>query len=123
MASRKSAPDRSPRRSPTDSPWTRAREAWRTARLSRRRRLRPRSKSVRERRVARPLLTDHFDGRRFFNPSGAQGQATWTVPRRLLIPRTRWASRIPVEPRRPPTVGRDDLVVTFVGHATLLIQV
>ena len=41
----------------------------------------------------------------------------------LLTPRTRWPSRIPVEPRRPPTVGPDDLVVTFVGHATFLIQV
>ena len=41
----------------------------------------------------------------------------------LLTPRTRWPSRIPVEPRRPPTVGRDDVVVTFVGHATFLIQV
>src|SRR5947207_5709468 len=47
----------------------------------------------------RPLLTDHFDGRRFFNPSGAQGQPTWMVPRMLLTPRTRWPSRIPVEPR------------------------
>src|SRR5947199_8204252 len=45
------------------------------------------------------------------------------VPRMLLTPRTRWPSRSPVEPRRPPTVGRDDLVVTFVGDATFLIQV
>jgi len=45
------------------------------------------------------------------------------VPRLLLTPRTPWPSRIPVEPRRPPTVGPDDVVVTFVGHATFLIQV
>jgi len=67
--------------------------------------------------------TDHFDGRRFFNPSGAQGQPVWMVPRMLLTPRTRWPSRIPVEPRRPPNLGPDDVVVTFVGHATFLIQV
>ena len=67
--------------------------------------------------------TDHFDGRQFFNPSGAQGQPVWMVPRMLLTPRTRWPSRIPVEPRRPPTIGPDDVVVTFVGHATFLIQV
>jgi len=36
---------------------------------------------------------------------------------------TRWPSAIPVEPRRPPITGPDDVVVTFVGHATFLIQV
>jgi len=41
----------------------------------------------------------------------------------LLTPRTPWPSRIPVEPRRPPHIGPDDVVVTFVGHATFLIQV
>ena len=41
----------------------------------------------------------------------------------LLTPRTPWPSRIPVAPRRPPHVGPDDVVVTFVGHATFLIQV
>ena len=40
----------------------------------------------------------------------------------LLTPRTRWPSRMPVEPRRLPHVGPDDVVVTFVGHATFLIQ-
>src|SRR6266513_2560897 len=66
--------------------------------------------------------TDHFDGRRFFNPSGAQGQPVWMVPRMLLTPRTRWPSRIPVEPRRLPDIGLDAVVVTFVGHATFLIS-
>jgi L-ascorbate metabolism protein UlaG (beta-lactamase superfamily) len=59
--------------------------------------------------------TDHFDGRRFFNPNGANGQPVWMVPRLLLTPRTRWPSRIPV--------GPEDVAVTFVGHATFLIQV
>jgi L-ascorbate metabolism protein UlaG (beta-lactamase superfamily) len=67
--------------------------------------------------------TDHFDGRRFFNPNGANGQPVWMVPRLLLTPRTQWPSRIPVEPRRPPKIGPDDVAVTFVGHATFLIQV
>jgi len=67
--------------------------------------------------------SDHFDGRRFFNPTGANGQPVWMVPRLLLAPRTRWPSRVPVEPRRPPQIGPDDVVVTFVGHATFLIQV
>jgi L-ascorbate metabolism protein UlaG (beta-lactamase superfamily) len=67
--------------------------------------------------------TDHFDGRRFFNPSGANGQPIWMVPRMLLTPRTRWPSAVPVEPKAPPTIGTDDVVVTFIGHATFLIQV
>src|SRR2546425_6640460 len=67
--------------------------------------------------------SDHFDGRRFFNPNGANGEPVWMVPRMLLTPRTRWPSAVPVAPRRPPTAGPDDVVLTFVGHATFLIQV
>src|SRR6266849_8860548 len=70
-----------------------------------------------------PRGGDHFDGRRFFNPNGANGQSIWNVPRLLLTPRTRWPSRIPVEPRRPPAIGPDEVVLTFVGHASFLIQV
>jgi L-ascorbate metabolism protein UlaG (beta-lactamase superfamily) len=68
------------------------------------------------------MRSDHFDGRRFFNPGGANGQPLWKVPRMLLTPRTRWPSEIAVEPRRPPTPEPDEVVVTFVGHATFLIQ-
>jgi hypothetical protein len=67
--------------------------------------------------------TDHFDGRRFFNPNGANGQPFWVVPRLLLTPRTRWPSELPVEPRRPPNPGPGEAMVTFVGHATFLLQV
>ena len=67
--------------------------------------------------------SDHFDGHRFFNPNGANGRPVWMVPRMLLTPRTRWPSVLPVEPRRPPTAGPHDVVVTFIGHATFLIQV
>jgi L-ascorbate metabolism protein UlaG (beta-lactamase superfamily) len=67
--------------------------------------------------------TDHFDGRRFFNPNGANGQPFRALPRMLLTPRTRWPSEVPVEPRRPPAPGPDEAVVTFVGHAAFLIQV
>jgi L-ascorbate metabolism protein UlaG (beta-lactamase superfamily) len=66
--------------------------------------------------------SDHFDGRRFFNPNGANGQPFWRVPRLLLTSRTRWPSEVAVEPRRPPTPGPGEVVVTFVGHATFLIQ-
>jgi L-ascorbate metabolism protein UlaG (beta-lactamase superfamily) len=45
------------------------------------------------------------------------------VPRLLLVPWTRWPREVPVEPRRPPTPGPDQVVVTFIGHAAFLIQV
>src|ERR1700747_3184244 len=88
--------------------------------------------------TASPLDTDHFDGHRFRNPNGANGQPVWMVPRMLLTPRSRWpasgpvAPRPPVDawrpwvpsaPRRPVDAGPDDVVVTFIGHATFLIQV
>jgi L-ascorbate metabolism protein UlaG (beta-lactamase superfamily) len=65
----------------------------------------------------------HFDGKRFFNPSGANGQPFWRVPQMLLTPRRRWPAEVPVQARRPPSLeGADEVIVTFVGHATLLIQ-
>jgi L-ascorbate metabolism protein UlaG (beta-lactamase superfamily) len=66
--------------------------------------------------------SDHFDGRRFFNPNGANGQPFRALPRLLRTPRTRWPSEVPVEPRRPPAPGPDEVVITFVGHASFLIQ-
>src|SRR5712691_4802476 len=75
--------------------------------------------------IARAMIrrTDHFDGSRFFNPNGANGQPFWMVPRLLLTPGTRWPSEVSVEPRQPPNPGPDQVVVTFVGHAAFLIQV
>jgi L-ascorbate metabolism protein UlaG (beta-lactamase superfamily) len=67
--------------------------------------------------------SDHFDGRRFFNPNGANGQPFRAVPRLLLTRRTPWPSEVAVETRLPPNPGPDEVVVTFVGHASFLIQV
>jgi hypothetical protein len=68
--------------------------------------------------------SDHFDGRRFVNPSGAAALPFSAVPRLLLEPRTPWPTRIDQPPIRPP--GLDDAVavavVTFIGHSTFLIQ-
>jgi L-ascorbate metabolism protein UlaG (beta-lactamase superfamily) len=66
--------------------------------------------------------SDHFDGRRFFNPSGAAGQPFSAVPRMLLEPRTRWPKRIDEPARLPPALDGADTVVTFIGHSTFLIQ-
>jgi hypothetical protein len=69
-----------------------------------------------------PLPSDHFDGRRYFNPNGANGQPFYKVPRLLITPKTRWPRQVPVQPQRPPAPGVADVNVTFVGHSTFLIQ-
>jgi L-ascorbate metabolism protein UlaG (beta-lactamase superfamily) len=40
----------------------------------------------------------------------------------LLEPRTRWPARVDVPPRQPPGLDGAVAVVTFIGHATFLIQ-
>jgi L-ascorbate metabolism protein UlaG (beta-lactamase superfamily) len=66
--------------------------------------------------------SDHFDGRRFFNPAGAAGQPLSAVPRMLLSPRTPWPGRVNEPPRRPPELAGAAAVATFIGHSTFLIQ-
>jgi L-ascorbate metabolism protein UlaG (beta-lactamase superfamily) len=65
---------------------------------------------------------DHFDGRRFFNPTHANGQPVSAVPRMLVEKRTPWPASVPVETRRPPRLDGAAAMVTFIGHSTLLIQ-
>ena len=56
------------------------------------------------------------------NPAGATGQPLSAVPRMLLTPRTPWPRSIDVPPRHPPALDGAAAVVTFIGHATFLIQ-
>jgi L-ascorbate metabolism protein UlaG (beta-lactamase superfamily) len=66
---------------------------------------------------------EHFDGRAFFNPTGGKGQPVWMVPRLLLARRTPWPDHLPVVKQQPPP-PRDarEIVVTFIGHSTFLLQ-
>jgi L-ascorbate metabolism protein UlaG (beta-lactamase superfamily) len=66
--------------------------------------------------------SDHFNGRTFFNPSGANGQPLRQVPRMLRENGTPWPSRVSVQQRRPFSIDGSRAVVTFIGHATFLIQ-
>jgi L-ascorbate metabolism protein UlaG (beta-lactamase superfamily) len=66
--------------------------------------------------------SDHFDGRRFVNPTGAAGQPFSAVPRMLLERRAPWPTRVDAPPQRPPGLDGAAAVVTFIGHATFLIQ-
>jgi L-ascorbate metabolism protein UlaG (beta-lactamase superfamily) len=67
-------------------------------------------------------INDHFDGSRFFNPDGLPIQPVTAVPRMLLERRTPWPRWVD-EPARKPAPRHDaSAVVTFIGHATFLIQ-
>jgi L-ascorbate metabolism protein UlaG (beta-lactamase superfamily) len=67
-------------------------------------------------------LSDHFDGRRFFNPTAPALQPFSAVPRMLLERRTPWPARLDVPLRRPPSLDGAAAVVSFIGHSTFLIQ-
>ena len=67
-------------------------------------------------------MNDHFDGRRFFNPTGDTGQPFSKVPRMLREPRTPWPAHVDVRPQVPPPLNGAAATVTFIGHATFLIQ-
>ena len=67
-------------------------------------------------------ISDHFDGSRFFNPSGFAIQPVTAVPRMLLERRTPWPRWVDEPPRQPAPRHDASAVVTFIGHATFLIQ-
>ncbi len=71
-------------------------------------------------------VSDHYDGARFFNPGAAP--APGANPQRFINrmvgdERARWPAQVPVRPTVPPReVARGDMLVTWVGHATVLVQ-
>ncbi len=48
-----------------------------------------------------PAKSDHFDGKRFVNLTGAAGQPFSAVPRMLLTRRTPWPAQVDEPPRTP----------------------
>ena len=77
---------------------------------------------IRERRPP----SDHFDGRRFFNPGidtdrGLGDLWRWRRSRRPAA----WPSHLPHVPRPPPPVNASpgEVLLTYIGQATVLIQV
>jgi L-ascorbate metabolism protein UlaG (beta-lactamase superfamily) len=71
-------------------------------------------------------VSDHFDGRHFFNPDEPSPQRI--DPRRFLNrwangERAAWPDMVPVHPTvPPPRVEGRDMLVTWIGHSTVLIQ-
>jgi L-ascorbate metabolism protein UlaG (beta-lactamase superfamily) len=66
--------------------------------------------------------SDHFDGVKFFNPTGANGQPLSALPKLFRTPQARWPTRVEVTHQELPPVAAASAVVTFIGHSTWLIQ-
>ncbi|MBW3096722.1 MBL fold metallo-hydrolase [Pseudohoeflea coraliihabitans] len=68
----------------------------------------------------------HFDGQRFYNPEGAGPKGLRDLLRwQLTEKRARWPRQLAngePPPAPLPRIAADDLRVTMIGHATLLIQ-
>ena len=70
--------------------------------------------------------SDYFDGERFFNPGPAtppHGGPQTFMNRVLRGGRAEWPSRVQVAQTVPPArVEGDEMRVTWIGHATVLVQ-
>jgi L-ascorbate metabolism protein UlaG (beta-lactamase superfamily) len=70
-------------------------------------------------------VSDHCDGRRFFNPTGLQARPlrdviTWERTRE----RSPWPESVPLEahPLPPSQVAPGAIAATFIGHSTFLLR-
>lgn len=73
--------------------------------------------------------SDHFDGRRFYNPAPGPAAVAHGGPARFINrfigsnERARWPERVPLRPTVPPRrVEGREMLVTWIGHATVLVQ-
>jgi L-ascorbate metabolism protein UlaG (beta-lactamase superfamily) len=66
--------------------------------------------------------SDHFDGVKFFNPTGANGQPLSALPKLLRTRQARWPTYVEVRPQQVPPLADASIIVTFIGHSTWLIQ-
>lgn len=73
-------------------------------------------------------ITDHCDGVRFFNPHGPAARSFADLPRwwwqQFRGSATAWPRSIPPPPpvRLPERVPESQVAITFIGHATFLLQ-
>lgn len=68
-------------------------------------------------------LSDHYDGRRFFNPGLPDARPLSALPKMIAEPRAPWPRSVPVQVA--PPVPHDPsawVTITFVGHSTFIIQ-
>jgi L-ascorbate metabolism protein UlaG (beta-lactamase superfamily) len=71
-------------------------------------------------------LSDHFDGNRYFNPTLPNGHSPSlrSTLKMLREPRSRWPVWVENKgvPRLKEPLAADEVAITFVNHATFLIQ-
>jgi L-ascorbate metabolism protein UlaG (beta-lactamase superfamily) len=65
---------------------------------------------------------DHFDGTHFHNLHNVGARPLSAVPRMMAERGEAWPSSVPVAPQKPAALEGATAVVTFIGHATFLIQ-
>jgi L-ascorbate metabolism protein UlaG (beta-lactamase superfamily) len=71
--------------------------------------------------------SDHFDGKRFFNPNvpppPRRGPSRFFSRWASAAERARWPDRVPVTPTVPPRrVEGEEMLATWIGHSTVLVQ-
>jgi L-ascorbate metabolism protein UlaG (beta-lactamase superfamily) len=70
-------------------------------------------------------VSDHFDGTRFFNPTGPGPKGLGTLLKWVLATRAEaWPATFasPFADTPPPAVGVSSARVTYIGHASFLVQ-
>jgi L-ascorbate metabolism protein UlaG (beta-lactamase superfamily) len=68
--------------------------------------------------------SDHFDGKRFFNPGGSPPRGFSDLLKwQFAGGRATWPPRVPLKMRPKPAAREKDLTITMVGHATMLVQI
>lgn len=76
--------------------------------------------------VSLPAASDHFDGERYYNPTLPQGfvPSISSVFKLLLEKRSKWPKSVPTTavPKLHEKLSPKDVAVTFVNHATFLLQ-
>ena len=68
-------------------------------------------------------VTDHFDGVRFFNPGGTPpGTIADVIKWQFGEGMQKWSRPVPAPPPTRPERRVEDLRITMIGHASLLLQ-
>jgi L-ascorbate metabolism protein UlaG (beta-lactamase superfamily) len=75
--------------------------------------------------AAPPYKTsDHFDGKRFFNPGLTEDNSFWDLLKwKFTADKAIWETSVPNKTYPTPVLNSEDkAVITFINHATFLIQ-
>lgn len=68
-------------------------------------------------------LSDHYDGEKFFNPEGHEVKSFWTVLKwKFTSEASEWPESVPNSNYTLPPLETNKAVVTFINHASFLIQ-